>query len=123
MTPAEVPDELVEAAALVMHSDECPDDGCEGGDLCQYERTARNVLAAVLPDARYAAKVEAVAEARKVISQYLATAEKWRYERVMWAFAIMLSEIPEDTPEPGSMPTFGHVPAARLRAAETERTS
>ncbi|PXY20339.1 hypothetical protein [Prauserella endophytica] len=49
---------------------------------------------------RLNAKREAVREARKVISQYLVTAEKWRYDRVMWAFAIMLGEIPEDTPEP-----------------------
>lgn len=47
-------------------------------------------------------KREALAEARKVISQYLATAEKWRYDRVMWAFAIMLGEIGEDSPEPPS---------------------
>ncbi|OQO89910.1 hypothetical protein B1813_18900 [Saccharomonospora piscinae] len=48
------------------------------------------------------AKREAVREARRVISQYLVTAEKWRYDRVMWALAIMLGEIPEDTPEPPS---------------------
>lgn len=53
-----------------------------------------------LAEERRKAKVEAVTDARKVISQYLATAEKWRYDRVMWAFAIMLSEIPEDTAEP-----------------------
>ena len=46
------------------------------------------------------AKKDAIRDARAVISQYLATAEKWRYDRVMWAFAIMLGEIPEDTPEP-----------------------
>lgn len=46
------------------------------------------------------AKREAVREARAVIGRYLATAEKWRYDRAMWAFAIMLGEIPEDTPEP-----------------------
>ncbi len=44
--------------------------------------------------------IEALRTARLVISQYLATAEQWRYNRVMWAFAIMLGEIPEDTPEP-----------------------
>jgi len=47
------------------------------------------------------AKAEALREARRVISQYLATAEKWRYDRVLWAFAVMLGEIPEDAPEPG----------------------
>lgn len=44
----------------------------------------------------------ALNHARQVISQYLATAEKWRYDRVLWAFAIMLGEIPEDSPEPRS---------------------
>lgn len=45
-------------------------------------------------------KKEALREARMVITQYLASAEQWRYDRVKWAFAIMLGEIPEDTPEP-----------------------
>jgi len=49
-------------------------------------------------------KLETLKDARKVISQYLATAEKWRYDRVMWAFAIMLNEIPEDTPCPEVRP-------------------
>lgn len=48
------------------------------------------------------AKREAISEARAVITQYLATAELWRYDRVCWAFAIMLGEIPEDSPEPPS---------------------
>ena len=43
---------------------------------------------------------DALGEARQVITQYLCTAEKWRYDRVCWAFAIMLGEIPEDTPMP-----------------------
>lgn len=47
-----------------------------------------------------AEKHSVLKDARSVISQYLATAETWRYNRVMWAFAIMLGEIPEDTPEP-----------------------
>lgn len=46
------------------------------------------------------AKIESLREARRVITQYLASAEKWRYDRVCWAFAIMLGEIPEDTPCP-----------------------
>lgn len=52
------------------------------------------------PAERLEARKEGVREARAVIGQYLATAEKWRYDRVMWAFAIMLGEIPEDTPDP-----------------------
>jgi len=51
MTPEQVPAGLVEKAARVLHSDECPDSGCEGGDLRGYERAARNILAAVLPEA------------------------------------------------------------------------
>lgn len=47
-------------------------------------------------------KREALTEARKVISQYLATAEQWRYNRVLWAFGIMLGEIDKGTPEPPS---------------------
>lgn len=45
---------------------------------------------------------DALNHARQVISGYVATAEKWRYDRVLWAFAIMLGEIPEDSPEPRS---------------------
>ena len=30
----------------------------------------------------------------------VATAETWRYDRILWAFGIMLGEIPEDTPAP-----------------------
>jgi hypothetical protein len=56
--------------------------------------------AAELERAVMAGKIEVLTEARKVISQHLATAEQWRYDRVMWAFAIMLGEIPEDTPDP-----------------------
>lgn len=67
-----------------------------------YGDQYRAALAAVLPEIQAQAKTEALTEARKVISQYLATAESWRHARVMWAFAIMLGEIPEDTPEPES---------------------
>jgi hypothetical protein len=48
-----------------------------------------------------AERARGIEHARRVITGYLATAEKWRYDRVVWAFAIMLGEIPEDTPEPG----------------------
>lgn len=78
-----------------------------------HRAVERHALAAVLPDARIAAKVEAVTEARKVISQYLATAESWRHARVMWAFAIMLGEIPEDAPCPDS-PADARERAGRL---------
>ncbi len=53
-------------------------------------------------DAVLQAKKDAVREARAVITQYLATSEKWRYDRVAWAFAVMLGEIPENSPEPMS---------------------
>lgn len=43
---------------------------------------------------------DALRHARACITQYVATAEPWRYNRVIWAFAIMLGEIPDDTPEP-----------------------
>lgn len=93
-------------------------------DLPQMVADTRNLvrhaLAAVLPDARLAAKVEAITEARRVISQYLATAEKWRYDRVMWAFAITLGEIPEDAPCPDS-PADARERAARLTAATEVR--
>lgn len=48
------------------------------------------------------AKVDALVTARHLVSQHLVTGEKWRYDRVLWAFGIMLGEIPEDTPAPVS---------------------
>lgn len=45
-------------------------------------------------------RLDTVYKVRAVILPFLSTAEKWRYDRVAWAFAIMLGEIPEDTPEP-----------------------
>lgn len=53
-----------------------------------------------LAGVRERARWDAMREARGVISQYLSTAEKWRYDRVVWAFGIMTGEIPEDTPCP-----------------------
>lgn len=46
------------------------------------------------------AMLDALRDARGLITQHLSTAERWRYDRVCWAFAIMLGEIPEDSPEP-----------------------
>jgi len=45
-------------------------------------------------------RVDTVRRVRAIILPFLDTAEKWRYDRVAWAFAIMLGEIPADTPEP-----------------------
>jgi hypothetical protein len=45
-------------------------------------------------------RVDTVRRVRAIILPFLDTAERWRYDRVAWAFAIMLGEIPEDTPEP-----------------------
>lgn len=53
-----------------------------------------------LATTRTEAAVESLYDARKIISQYLSTAEKWRYDKVLWAFSIMLGEISENTPEP-----------------------
>lgn len=53
-----------------------------------------------LPQSLDAIRGDTLREARGVITQYLASAEDWRYNRVVWAFGIMLGEIPEDTPEP-----------------------
>lgn len=127
MRPEDVPAELVEKAARAVYAADphlrlgvpIPWDDLDRADIDELHQPARHALAAVLPDARYAAKLEAVTEARKVISQYLATAEKWRYDRVMWAFAIMLGEIPEDSPCPDS-PADARKRAARLTAM-TER--
>lgn len=70
----------------------------------------------------YSEAVEyALTHARQVVSQYLATAEKWRYDRVMWAFGVMLGEIPEDTPEPKVLdnPIADQPEAWTLRGVET----
>lgn len=45
---------------------------------------------------------DTVRAVRSVVTQYVATAEQWRYDRMVWAFALMLEEIPQDTPEPRS---------------------
>lgn len=50
MRPEEVLDKLVYLGAIALHADSCPDDGCEGGDLNEYEREVRTVLAATLPE-------------------------------------------------------------------------
>ena len=39
-------------------------------------------------------------EARYHATWPVATAEKWRYDRMLWTFGIMLGEIPADTPAP-----------------------
>lgn len=57
-------------------------------------------MTALLATHRNAVIDDVLGHARHVITQYLSTAEKWRYDRVCWAFAIMLGEIPADTPEP-----------------------
>lgn len=125
MRPADVNPEWVEKAARALRdeqctgrdhgTDACPDRHCRDDSVLPWYRDRmREPLAAVLPLARMEAKVEAVSEARKVISQYLVTAEKWRYDRVMWAFAVMLGEVPEDTPCPDS-PADARERAARLR--------
>ncbi|GAA1436383.1 hypothetical protein GCM10009616_36010 [Microlunatus lacustris] len=44
--------------------------------------------------------LDALRKARGVITQMLSTGEKWRYDRVCWAFAVMLCEVPEDAPPP-----------------------
>jgi len=72
-------------------------------------------------DAEVAAK--ALRDARQVITQYLATAEKWRYDRVVWAFAVMLGEIPEDTPEPMSPADARAVADRIVREAGTDATT
>lgn len=51
---------------------------------------------------RLEAKREALREARAQATWPVATAEQWRYDRTLWIFAIMLGEIPEDTPAPPS---------------------
>lgn len=110
MNPADVPAELVEKVRPILAELLATEGVFVQADHPRFDHVGRRILAAVLPEVRAQAKVEAVTEARKVISQYLATAEKWRYDRVMWAFAIMLGEIPEDTPCPGAAEQ-----AARIR--------
>lgn len=46
---------------------------------------------------------------RGVVTQYVCTAEQWRYDRMVWAFGLMLGEIPEDTPEPMSPADYRHI--------------
>ena len=52
------------------------------------EQALREVTDALLREARYHA------------TWPVCTAEKWRYDRMLWTFGIMLGEIPEDTPAP-----------------------
>lgn len=75
-------------------------------------------MAALLTEHRNAVIDDVLGEARHVITQYLCTAEKWRYDRVCWAFAIMLGEIPADTPEPLSPADEAEM--ARRNAATSE---
>lgn len=39
-------------------------------------------------------------EARYHATWPVATAEKWRYDRMLWVFDVMLGDIPADTPAP-----------------------
>lgn len=64
--------EWVEKAAKAMHADGCPDEECDGGDVGDYEREARNALAAVVPviqaeawDAGWDAAVDAANDAEE----------------------------------------------------------
>lgn len=65
----------------------------------ERQRAVQRALDQLAVD-RKAQREDVLRTARQVITQYLATAEKWRYDRVVWAFAVMLGEIPDDTPEP-----------------------
>jgi len=76
-----------------------------GGGTSEYPETIK-ALNTHLQNVRHKGIDDALTEAREVISQYVVTSEKWRYDRVMWAFAIMLGEIPEDTPMPGPSGTW-----------------
>ena len=51
---------------------------------------------------RLEAKREALREARAQATWPLATAEQWRYDRMLWIFDVMLGEIPEDSLAPPS---------------------
>lgn len=64
---------------------------------------------------------EVLQHARAVITQYVSTAEVWRYERVVRAFAIMLGEIPEDAPEIPSPSDPGYDEWLRVRGASIEK--
>jgi len=50
-------------------------------------------LAVVIARERAAAKVEAVEDARKLVMQYLVTAEKWRYDEVKEALTRRIAAI------------------------------
>lgn len=113
-----VPDEAIEAAARVFyvewnhgprHSREWCANAWDdmGGSEPSDERAELVVamgaaLAAVVPALLAAERERALLHARACVTQYVSTAEKWRYDRVVWAFAIMLGEIPEDSPCPRS---------------------
>lgn len=77
-------------------------------------------MATLLAAHRNAVIDDVLGHARHVITQHLATAEKWRYDRVCWAFAIMLGEIPADTPEPLS-PADEAENARRAQATATTK--
>lgn len=68
------------------------------------------------------AKRQMLRDARGVITQYLSTAAQWRYDRVCWAFAIMLGEIPEDSPEPLSPADEAEIARRAARLAEEQPT-
>lgn len=74
-------------------------------------------MATLLAEHRNAVIDDVLGHARHVITQYLSTAEKWRYDRVCWAFAIILGEIPADTPAPLSPADEAEI--ARHHAAAT----
>ena len=67
-----------------------------------HEMAALRLARAFLGGANLAleAQRDALREARQQVSARLTTAEQWRHDQVMWVFAVMLGEIPEDTPEP-----------------------
>ena len=75
-------------------------------DLREVARSALVLVAEVrrLRADRLEAKREALREARAQATWPLATAEQWRYDRILWIFDVMLGEIPEDSlapPSPG----------------------
>ena len=76
-------------------------------DLDDLREVARSALALVgevrrLRADRLEAKREALREARAQATWPLATAEQWRYDRMLWIFDVMLGEIPEDSLAPPS---------------------
>lgn len=60
--------------------------GSPAGD--RMEEALSDLTDALLQETRYHATWPVV------------TAEKWRYDRMLWVFGIMLGEIPADTPAP-----------------------